>query len=220
MRWRESHSYLSRRWWGEALVVSMIEERKALPRETGKEHRCSVSGSKHLVRFWFGCRKTWVWLPTCYFPDHWLVPFMQSQFPHLWSGNPSTHPKDLWEQWNGAIALKVSNIWSTLRKCWFLSTLPPSFLVPCPRPIKPAPRRQSLRACYLVSGSATLLTVARQAPLSMGLSRQEYWNGLPFPPPGDLPNPGIKPQSLPSSALAGGFFTTSATWEARKAIHS
>ena len=44
-------------------------------------------------------------------------------------------------------------------------------------------------------------------------SRQEYWSGLPFPPPGDLPNPGIKPRSLVSPALASGFFTTSATWE-------
>ena len=47
---------------------------------------------------------------------------------------------------------------------------------------------------------ATPWTVARQAPLSMGLSRQEYWNGLPFPPPGDLPDPGIKPALLRSSA--------------------
>ena len=43
--------------------------------------------------------------------------------------------------------------------------------------------------------SATLLTVAHQAPLSMGFSRQEYWSGLPCPPPGDLPNPGIEPES-------------------------
>ena len=42
----------------------------------------------------------------------------------------------------------------------------------------------------------TLLTVARQAPLSIGFPRQEYWSGLPFPPPGDLLNPGIKPASL------------------------
>ena len=42
----------------------------------------------------------------------------------------------------------------------------------------------------------TLWTIARQAPLSMGFSRQEYWSGLPFPPTGDLPNPGIKPVSL------------------------
>ena len=48
-------------------------------------------------------------------------------------------------------------------------------------------------------------TVARQAPLSMELSRQKYWSGLPFPLPGDLPNPGIK---LVSPALAGRFFTT------------
>ena len=53
-----------------------------------------------------------------------------------------------------------------------------------------------------------------QAPLSIGFSRQEYWNGLPCPPPWDLPNPGIKPTSLMAPALAGEFFTTSATWEA------
>ena len=60
---------------------------------------------------------------------------------------------------------------------------------------------------------ATLWTVACQAPLSMGFSRQEYWSGMPFPPSGDLPNPEIEPESLRSLALAGRFFTTSATWE-------
>ena len=50
-------------------------------------------------------------------------------------------------------------------------------------------------------------TVVRQAPLSMGLFRQEYWNGLPFPSPGDLPNLGIEPESLASLAWQGGFFT-------------
>ena len=49
----------------------------------------------------------------------------------------------------------------------------------------------------------TLWTVARQAPLPMGFSRQEYWSGLPCPPPGDPPDPGIKPESLRSPALAG-----------------
>ena len=58
---------------------------------------------------------------------------------------------------------------------------------------------------------ATPGTAALQAPLSMEFSRQEYWSGLPFPPPGDLPNPGIKPVSLTSPALAGGFFIISAT---------
>ena len=56
-------------------------------------------------------------------------------------------------------------------------------------------------------------TVARQAPLSMGLSRQEYWNGLLHPPPEDLCNPGTDPSSLTSPELAGGFFTTSTIWE-------
>ena len=51
-------------------------------------------------------------------------------------------------------------------------------------------------------------TVACQAPLSMESSRQEYWSGLPFPTPGDLPDLGIEPVSLEAPALAGGFFTT------------
>ena len=55
-----------------------------------------------------------------------------------------------------------------------------------------------------------LRTVAGQAPLSMRFSRQEYWSGLPFPPPGHLTNRGIEPMTLMSSALPGGFFTTSA----------
>ena len=55
---------------------------------------------------------------------------------------------------------------------------------------------------------------ACQAPLSLGFSRQKYWSGLPLPPPGDLPNTGIKSMSLMSPALAGGLFTTSVTWEA------
>ena len=59
---------------------------------------------------------------------------------------------------------------------------------------------------------ATLWTVARQASLSMGFSRQEYCSGKLFPSPGDLPDPGIKSVS---PALAGEFFTTRATWEAR-----
>ena len=56
-------------------------------------------------------------------------------------------------------------------------------------------------------------TVAHQAPLSMGFSRQEYWNELPFPTPEDLSNPGIEIMILASSALADGFFTTTTTWE-------
>ena len=58
-----------------------------------------------------------------------------------------------------------------------------------------------------------LWTIDHQAPLSLGLSRQEYRSGFPCPPPGYLPNPGIKPSSLTSPALASRFLTTSATWE-------
>ena len=53
---------------------------------------------------------------------------------------------------------------------------------------------------------ATPWTVAHQAPLSLEFSRQEFWSGVPFPPPGDLPNPGIKPTSLASPVLIAGFF--------------
>ena len=60
---------------------------------------------------------------------------------------------------------------------------------------------KSLQSCPAL---VTLWTVARQAPLSMEFSREEYGDGLPCPPPGDLPDPGIEPVSLMSSALAGG----------------
>ena len=63
-------------------------------------------------------------------------------------------------------------------------------------------------SCISCLTLCTPWTVARQAPLSMEFSRQEYWSGVPFPTPGDLPNPGIKSVSLASPALAGGFFTT------------
>ena len=65
---------------------------------------------------------------------------------------------------------------------------------------------------------STLWAAVLQAPLSMGFSRQEYWSGLPCPPPEDLPNPGIEPVSLTSPALAGKFFTISATWDTMKYI--
>ena len=60
--------------------------------------------------------------------------------------------------------------------------------------------------------------MARQASLPMGFSRQEYWSGLPFLPPGDLLDLGIKSASLMSPALTGRFFTASATWEAQRFI--
>ena len=67
---------------------------------------------------------------------------------------------------------------------------------------------------------ATLWAVAQQAPLSIGFSWQEWWSGLPFPPPGELPNPRIEPVSFKSPALAGRQFTTNATWEAHKNLRA
>ena len=83
----------------------------------------------------------------------------------------------------------------------------------------------TVRACVLSHFShvrlcATLWTAACQAPLSMEFSREEYWTGLPCPPPGHLPDLGMEPTSLMSAALAGGFFTTSATREAQKQLES
>ena len=74
-----------------------------------------------------------------------------------------------------------------------------------------------MHACMLryfshVQLFVTLWTVAFQAPLSMGFSRQECWSGLPCPPPGDLPDPGMEPTSPVSPELAGRFIITSATW--------
>ena len=73
-------------------------------------------------------------------------------------------------------------------------------------------RVKSLQLCLTF---ATLWT--HQTPLSTGFSRQEYWSGLPCLPPGDLSDPQIELASLTSPALAGGFLTTSTTWEAQSA---
>ena len=84
----------------------------------------------------------------------------------------------------------------------------------------PALSLASVLSCFShVLLCTTLWTVACQAPLSMGFSRQEYWSGLPCLPSEDLPNPGIKSTSLVSPALAGGFFTISATWEAHVPLY-
>ena len=91
---------------------------------------------------------------------------------------------------------------------------------------KASPPREDAQICVeqcmhakslqLVRLFVTPWTAACQAPLSMGFFRQEYWSGLPFPSPGDLPDPGIQPASLMSLVLAGGFFITRATWEVRR----
>ena len=73
-----------------------------------------------------------------------------------------------------------------------------------------APPNRLVRVLSHVQCSVTPRSAAYQAPLFMGFFRQEYWGGLPFPSPGDIPNSGIKPTSLVSPASAGRFFTTEA----------
>ena len=80
--------------------------------------------------------------------------------------------------------------------------------------VSPRPERGCMLSCFShVRLCATPWTAAHQAPLSIEFSRQEYWSRLPFSSPENLHDPGIEPASLRSPALAGGFFTTSATLE-------
>ena len=79
------------------------------------------------------------------------------------------------------------------------------------RPLKSSKYIKSLQSCLALWDPGT---VAHEAPLPRGFSRQEYWIALPCPSPGNLPDPGIEPTSLMFPALAGGFFKTSVTWEA------
>ena len=70
--------------------------------------------------------------------------------------------------------------------------------------------------CSVAQSCLTLCSpIARHAPLSMEFSRQEYWSGLPFPIPGDLPDPGVESTSLASPELTSRFFTTRTTWSRR-----
>ena len=74
-------------------------------------------------------------------------------------------------------------------------------------------------ACSVTPNSLRLY-IARQAPLSMEFSRQEYWRQLPFPSPGVLLNPEVKLMSLAAPTLSGRFFTIGANWEAEFALYS
>ena len=86
----------------------------------------------------------------------------------------------------------------------------------------PNPTEKWQKVKLLVTQSCPTLcdpwTIAHQAPLSMGLPKQEYWRGLPFPSPWDFPNPVTKPMLLASPILVARFFITSATWETQRAL--
>ena len=122
---------------------------------------------------------------------------------------------------------KVQNYLKTTKHCWKKAALNMFLKILCPRigrlnVVKVAVLPKLICECNAVRVLSlfsrvwlfgTVGTIARQAPLSMGFSRQEYWRRLSFPLSGDHPNPGIKPVSLMSPALAGRFFTTDTTWK-------
>ena len=93
-------------------------------------------------------------------------------------------------------------VWSKARQWVGLTACPQAFL----GTVCGLVHRSSLSGFSCVWLFVIPWTIAHQAPPSMELSRQEYWSGLPFPTPGDLPDPGIEPKSPVASALAGGFF--------------
>ena len=123
----------------------------------------------------------------------------------------------------GSMQLMAIAVW----RCWapsghFINVSVFPFPSPCPHHSFPPPPHPGLDIqCVLAKSLQSSLTLCdpmdRIPPpgsLTMGFSRQEYWNGLPRPSAGDLPDPGIKSASCTSPTLAVGFFTTSTTWEA------
>ena len=124
-----------------------------------------------------------------------------------WSGLPFSTPGDL-----PTPGIEPASLASPALADGFFTTMPPG------KPQVLITYLFYICACVLscfsyVRLTVTPWTVAHQTALSKGFSRQEYWSVLLFPSPGDLPNPGIETASLASPALAGRFFTTSATWE-------
>ena len=157
----------------------------------------------------------WTWTRTI---EDICLPIYGYLHTFLWSPGvsklawPSSVPRG---QWLGLKGRTESNdpIVSWVRFCSSLSPMPPPSLSTGSVTLfsYTVKVKKSLSHVRLF---ATPWTVARQPPLSMGFSRQEYWSGLLFPYPGDLPNPGVEPTSLMFPALAGGFFITCTTWEA------
>ena len=119
---------------------------------------------------------------------------------------------------NQVVGFWVPRCWQSDKLIWRLPRLP-SFQSHSSFPDRLKPDICIVCACMLSSFShvelfVTPRTVACQTPLSVGFSRHEYWSGLPCPPPGDLPDPGIESTSLMFPALAGRSFTIRTTWEA------
>ena len=114
-----------------------------------------------------------------------------------------------------SFSISIPLILLSLEKCWFLKEWRCGKAGRVQQGISERGILWWFVPCYVtsvVSDSVILWTVAHQAPLSIGFSRQEYWSVLPCPRLGDLPDPGIEPAPLTSPASTGWFFTTSATW--------
>ena len=155
--------------------------------------------------------KYFKWAP-CGCEIHIKVLSLTCKIPHNVFDTPSIFPTVLHEShwpWKTGILYYSSKCLPTIHRSFFATRIQSSSSGVC------VLRRFSFVWLFVIPW-----TVASQAPLSMGFSRQEYWNGLPCPPPGDLPDPGIEPGSLTSPALAGKFFTTNATWEAHSSSSS
>ena len=138
---------------------------------------------------------------------HQAPPSLVFSRQEYWSGLPFPHPGDLPDPGiepmplvSPALADRFFTMWPTREVHNFLSA---SYSWGVWMPMYVHVQLLSHVLLFL-----TPWTVACLTPLSMGFLQQEYWSGLPFPPPGDLPNPGIKPTSLASPALAGRLFTT------------
>ena len=133
--------------------------------------------------------------------------------PWIWANLISSDPK-IW--WKGCCVISMPKRPHTL-PC-SLRLLPvtwepaliTSWEMECCFPLHACMHANSLHSCPALYNP---FTVAHQAPLAVEFSKQKYWNGLPFPPPRDVPYPGIEAKSLTSPALAGGVFTISTIWE-------
>ena len=109
----------------------------------------------------------------------------------------------------------IAAMWEAL-----FTTEPPSIIYAVLKNSMDPNHHSSMLSCFnLLQLCAIPWTVARQAPLSIGFSRQEGWSGLPFPTPGDLTDPGIELESAVYRAFAGVFFTTRATREGHGPEH-
>ena len=147
-----------------------------------------------------------------------LYPCNSGYFTPLFAFTPSSIPSAM-SRPSPALCVTVNLSYLLIRPIWADFSTPVSLATPMNLHQRNFCWALScVHACLVAQLCLTLqphgLYVARQAPLSMTFPRQEYWSGLPFPSPGDLPDPGMELVSLVSPTLAGGFFTIELHWEA------